>query len=209
MTPADPSPSRPAPPAPPPSVAGYQPPTVHGPRVRTDVVDLYVFRPATRADERSRPQETDDQSPPRSTRVMFLQLLRATSPLKNTWHPAMGHIEAGESAVDCAVREAREEMGLAIPSKDVQGFWALEQVHPFYIAPIDTIVMSPRFAVEVSPAWQPTLDDENADSRWVHQDDAPTMFMWPGQREAIREILTSIVPERSPARQWLRIAHTR
>jgi dATP pyrophosphohydrolase len=143
----------------------------------------------------------------------FLQLRRSKPPLDGTWQPVMGHIEqqggstgaAIEPAPRCAIREAREEIGLEIPSGDALGFWALEQVHPFYIAAIECIVMSPRFAVEVRAGWTPKLNHEHTAHRWVRARDVGHAFVWPGQRAAVREIVDHLLPEASLSREHLRI----
>jgi 8-oxo-dGTP pyrophosphatase MutT (NUDIX family) len=158
----------------------------HGPSVRTDVVDVYVFRRA-------------------GSVVHLLQLRRVHEPLAGTWQPIMGHIESGESASHTAVRELREEVGLHTDSSDFIGLWALEQVSPFYIARLDVIVMSPRFACEVSAHWMPRLDDEHDAARWVRLDDADRSFLWPGQLAAIGEIERSLLPADSPSREILRV----
>lgn len=138
-----------------------------GARIRSDIVDVYVFRRGLEG-------------------VEFLQLLRASEPLKGTWHPIMGHMEAEESAARTAVRETREEVGLDVVAT---GMWALEQVHPYYVAAIDCIVLSPRFAVEAPAGWQPRLNGEHSAARWVRGTEE---FMWPGQRAAVNEILAEI-----------------
>ena len=168
-----------------------------GPRVRADVVDVYVFRRTPGAG------------------IEFLQLLRAKDPLGRTWQPIMGHVEPGETAVATALRELREEVGLEPTASVVGGFWALEQVWPFFIAAIDCVVLSPRFAAEVTAGWEPTLNTEHAAHRWVavsadpdHPDDRAALerhFMWSGQRQAILEILREIVRPDSQSRERLRI----
>lgn len=144
-----------------------------GPSVRTDVVDVYVFRRTGGGLE-------------------FLQLLRADGEhggrLARTWQPLMGHVDEGETADVTAWRELREEVGLVRTDPALRGLWALNQVHPFYIVARDQIVMSPRFAAEVDPAWAPTLNEEHTDWRWVTSSDASAAFMWPGQAMAIDEI---------------------
>ncbi|MEO1129332.1 MAG: NUDIX domain-containing protein [Planctomycetota bacterium] len=167
-----------------------------GPRVRTDIVDVYVFRARSGAGE-----DAD---------IDLLQLHRASDPLGATWQPIMGHIESGETAVTTAVRELAEEVGLTPTGDAFRGMWALEQVHPFYLAALDCIVMSPRFAVEVAPGWEPTLDHEHDDARWItwplHAGmPASDFFMWPGQRAAIAELTTAIARRGSIARDHLRI----
>ncbi len=170
-------------------------PSGAGPRIRTDVADVYIFRRM-------------------SGSVEFLQLKRTGAPLGGTWQPVMGHIRPGESASRAVIRELREEVGLCLELAGVgagasagvvRGVWALDQVHPFYIARLDVIMMSPRFACEVSPGWDPVLNEEHDAARWVDVADVPWAFMWPGQHGAIDEILRCIVPEESLSREHLRI----
>lgn len=165
---------------------GYRATPRGGPRLRTDVVDVYVFRRKGVGSE-----------------IEFLQLRRASEPLAETWQPVMGHAEAGESAADAARRELMEETGLDARSADVLGMWALEQVHPFYIAAIDSIVLSPRFCIEASSRWEPRLNHEHSAHRWVR---GASSFMWPGQKRAVEEIVAEIADARSPARErlWVR-----
>ncbi|MCC6322142.1 MAG: NUDIX domain-containing protein [Phycisphaerales bacterium] len=189
-----------------------------GPRLRSDIVDVYIFQRSSRppaklaAAAASRPRSSMDSDAGGSgagsltgEQVYFLQLLRAGAPLAGTWHPVMGHIESGETAVECAKRELREEVGLKSEGGSLLGLWALEQVHPFFIAELDAIVLSPRFAAEVPAGWSPTIDDEHSDFRWVSRRDVPTMFMWPGQQAACREIVEGLVPEGSLMREQVRV----
>lgn len=162
---------------------GYRAVPLGGARVRADIVDVYVVRPGKSGSE-------------------FLQLLRASEPLKNSWHPIMGHIEAGESAVQTALRELHEEAGLRADHPAFQGLWALEQVHPYYVAAIDCIVLSPRFVACMSAGWEPTLNREHSAARWAVDPDA---FMWPGQRSAAHEARAIIENPDSPAHHALRV----
>lgn len=165
-----------------------------GPRVRTDVIDVYIFRRVEH-------------------RVEFLQLRRVGEPLSCTWQPVMGHVHGRETAVETAIRELHEEVGIdlragpavATDTPGALGLWALDQVHPFFIARLNVIVMSPRFACEVAAPWEPTLNAEHDAARWVDTQDVPWAFMWPGQMGAIDEILRCIVPEESLSREHLRV----
>lgn len=206
---------------------GYRVEPAGGPRIRSDVIDVYVFQ---RAVKPPRPlvgasggagaggasswggvtPDTGADASGTTSGVYFLQLKRTRDPLGGTWHPVMGHAEKGESAVQCAWRELSEEVGLRAGDPALRGVWALEQVHPFFIAELDAIVMSPRFAAEVSPDWTPRLNDEHAGYRWVHARDAvrPSgegAFMWPGQRAAAREIVESLLVEGSVCAERLRV----
>ncbi|MEN0019810.1 MAG: NUDIX domain-containing protein [Planctomycetota bacterium] len=144
-----------------------------GPKLRTDIVDVYVFRQT-------------------STGIEFLQLRRSRAPLDGTWQPIMGHIEPGETATETAQREMAEEVGLATSHADLIRFFALEQVYPFFLPEKDQIVLSPRFAAEVSPSWQPTLNHEHDGHRWIRQAEVAANFMWPGQRAAIAELIETV-----------------
>ncbi len=176
---------------------GYRREPGHGPRVRSDIVDVYVARISQAARvSRSHDNESRDAQIPAS--IELLQIKRTRDPLAQTWQPVMGHIEAGETAIDAALREVREEVGLDVRSADCLGVWALEQVYPFYIASINCIVLSPRFVAVVSATWQPRLNAEHSEFRWVAEHDARVMFMWPGQAAAIAD-LGPIVRGTSPA----------
>ena len=166
-------------------VGGYRIDAVAGPRLRTDIVDVYIFRRRARS-------------------IEFLQLLRSAEPLKDTWHPVMGHVEKGETAVACALRELEEEVGLHREDAAFKGMWALEQVHPFYIAAIDQIVLSPRFAAEVTATWNPRVNDEHTAARWVKRSEVAKRFMWPGQRAACGEV-AGLATGRSIAASRLRV----
>ena len=170
---------------------GYRLTPTGGPALRADVVDLYVFRVTPAG-------------------VQLLQLMRNKAPLLGTWQPVMGHIEIGERAFETAVREASEEIALDVRSAQTIGFWALEQVYPYYLPTLDCIVMSPRFVVQVAPDWEPSLNEEHTAHRWINAPEhesvsAQDHFMWPGQKGAVSELLAEIIPEDSHAREHLRI----
>ncbi len=154
-------------------------------RVRADIVDLYVLRPRAGAGAAAIV----------GAGYEALQLRRARQPLLGTWQPVMGHIEPGETAVAAAAREAREEVALDLTDRaTVQGFWQLEQVHPFFIAASDEIVLSPRFLALVSRDWTPRLNDEHDAWRWTGLDNAPRAFSWPGQLASLREAEALLAP---------------
>jgi len=159
--------------------------TPPGPRVRTDIIDIYVFR-------------RDGES------IQLLQCRRTKPPAQGTWQPVMGRIERGETAAHAALRELREETGLEPAGPGFIAMWALEGVHPYFFSAFDALVMSPRFAAEVSLSWQPTLNHEHDGARWVDARDADHCFAWPGQRLAICELLGWLRPKPGPdlARAW-------
>lgn len=197
---------------------GYRRHPGHGPRLRSDIIDAYVFcrvppaRPAPKplfappaqARFQAGPMEGDAFSI-EVERTFLLQLRRTRDPLVDTWHPVMGHIDPAETAVACAARELREELALDPFGPDSLGFWALEQVHPYFVATIDCVVLSPRFACEVRPDWSPTLNGEHSDHRWVDANHARHAFMWPGQCASTREIREHLLASDALCREHLRI----
>lgn len=160
-----------------------------GPTIRTDIIDVYVFRRAAK---------------PRGP-VMFLQLLRAKDvALPDTWQPVMGHIEQDEKAWEAAVRELREETGYA-RGAGLLNLWQLETPNIFFLHTHEAIVMSPCFAAEVSPEVEPTLDATHQAARWIPHDAVGRAFLWPGQRQAIRQVMEDVLSPTSPVERLLRI----
>lgn len=140
---------------------------MNGPRVRTDIVDVYVVR---------------------GDRLLLLR--RSREPLLGQWHPVMGHVEPGERAMDTALREVREEIGLN--ASQIDAWHQLEQTFPFFLADRDEVHLSPRFVMRVSDSFEPVLNDEHDAHRWVALEDHE--LLWPGQRHALREIVSCILP---------------
>lgn len=172
----------------------YRRDPVGGPTIRTDIVEVYVFRRVSLV----------------SGGLELLQLRRTQAPLAGTWHPVMGHAERGERAARTAVRELREETGLSAGSSAMLGLWALERVRPFYLAALDCIVMGPKFAVEADAGWSPRLNDEHDEARWISSPlhggvPAAEFFLWPGQRDSVSELSAVIADPRSAVSAHLAI----
>ena len=157
-----------------------------GPEIRADIVDVYVFR-------RVGP-----------VAVEFLQMRRAQGALTGTWHPVMGHCDGDETAAQTAVRELAEETSYST-ARGLMGLWQIESLNSYFLASHNTIVLSPCFAAQVRPDVEPTLDASRDDYRWVKRDHLDRTFLWPGQRQAISQIMRDIVPTDSPVAAMLRI----
>ena len=158
------------------------------PELHADIVDVYIVRAGEHGPE-------------------FLQLRRTAEPLSGTWQPVMGHVESGETAIATAVRELGEEVGLRAGDTAWLGFWQLEDVHPYFIARLDAVMLSPRFLVEVDRAWSPNLDGEDAHDahRWVNANELAKRFMWPGQVRACEEAIGLLVTRGSALELALRL----
>lgn len=165
------------------------------PQLRTDIVDVYVFRRAIGGHV--------------SGGVELLQLRRAKGALSGTWQPVMGHAATGETAAETALRELAEETGFSPdtpePARRVLNLWQIEELNAYFLASKDAIVLSPCFVAEVPAGAEPVLNDEHDAARWVRRDHADRMFLWPGQRQAIRAIFRDILAADSPLRDAMRI----
>lgn len=170
-----------------------------GPPVRTDAVDVYVFREFG----------GDEMTPPASAE--FLQIRRVKEPAAGTWQTVMGGIDEGEEAIDAALRELHEEIGVG--PGDVTGLWFLGQVYPFYQPVWDCVVLMPRFAARVRQDFEPVLNDEHDAHRWnglelpADRDavDALAMrYVWSSQRSCVREVVGDVLG-RSGSEPWLRL----
>lgn len=140
------------------------------PKIVSSIVDVYVFRRC-------------------ATCIEFLTLLRAPlQRLGGTWQSVHGKVEAGETAWQAALRELREETGLT-PT----GFWQIDFVNTFYVAESDLVLLCPCFAAEVSADAPVHLCSEHTASAWLGAEAALARMMWPGQRHALREILSEII----------------
>jgi dihydroneopterin triphosphate diphosphatase len=151
------------------------------PQIVSNIVDVYAFRR-------------------RGEAVEFLLLKRAAQEgLGGTWQAVHGGIEAGETAVQAGLRELHEETGLT-PLR----VWQLERVNTFYVARTDSILLCPGLAVEVGATAEVRLSAEHEEYRWEPSARAIDGVLWPGQREALREILTVILGP-TPAARFLEL----
>jgi dATP pyrophosphohydrolase len=132
--------------------------------------------------------------------VEFLLLLRAPGRrLAGVWQVVHGKIESGETAVQAAIRELREETGLS-----PQAMWHLEFVNTFFIADMDAVLMCPGFAVEVAADAAVRLQEESSDYRWLPLEEAKATLLWPGQKKALDEIAREILAP-GPTEPYLRV----
>jgi 8-oxo-dGTP pyrophosphatase MutT (NUDIX family) len=92
------------------------------------------------------------------------------------WHQIAGGVEDGETFAEAAVRELREETGLEAPVEALDSPFVYETVH------VET------FLVEVPTDWEPTLDWEHDDYRWLPRDEAAALLYWPEPAALLRSL---------------------
>ena len=119
--------------------------------------------------------------------------------LGNSWQLISGGIEPGEKAWQTAVREVREETGLA-----VQRLWRLPRLTQFYSPGLEAICFAPMF-VAMAAAGEPVIcNDEHQCLEWLDFATARVRMMWPGDRAALDEA-DELVLRPSTAEEHLRI----
>jgi dihydroneopterin triphosphate diphosphatase len=119
---------------------------------------------------------------PTGCEVLTLQRSHHTR-CPTAWETVHGRIEPGESPEQAAVREVREETGLA-----VQRLYNVI-VQPFYLHKLATVELAVVFAAFVTRADPITLGEEHMRHEWLSPDAALDRFVWPRERQALRDVL--------------------
>jgi 8-oxo-dGTP pyrophosphatase MutT (NUDIX family) len=112
----------------------------------------------------------------------FLVLLRSPED-HGYWHLVAGGIEDGEEPAAAARRELVEEIALDpvrfddvpldLGYRKTRGGFRVK-VHPF--------------AAEAPAGWEPTLNEEHVDHRWLSERDASALLEFPEPRQAVSAV---------------------
>jgi len=115
-------------------------------------------------------------------RVLALQRANDTR-CPSAWEPVHGHIDSGEEPEDAALRELREETGLAVERLYVV------RVNPFYVRRTRTMQLAVVFAAFVTEPAAVTIGAEHQRAEWLSVDEALGRFAFPGERASLRELV--------------------
>jgi 8-oxo-dGTP pyrophosphatase MutT (NUDIX family) len=156
--------------------------------LRPDLVECWVFRvlkPAGPGDVRT--DEARPAAPSEAERLEFLLLRRAPHRIfPGLWQCVTGGVEPGERVPAAARREVEEETGFG--PAEIETFYDLDQVAPFYDEGADGVVVSAIFAARVRPDAEPRLSAEHDALSWVPAAEAPSLVVWPSYAESVRRV---------------------
>lgn len=127
---------------------------------------------------------------------LYLMLRRSKNEpaYPDAWQIVTGSIEKGETAVQGALREVKEETGFS-----PQRFWVVPHMNTFYSVRNDTVNHTVVFAMQVPPRTDPVLSDEHYEFGWFPIETAKSMCVWPGQMQALQIIHDFIVSGKKTA----------
>ena len=131
-----------------------------------------------------------------------LLLLRRAAGTRCTaaWEGVHGRIERDELPEDAAVREVREETGLA-----VERLYNVA-VQPFYLHDQSIVTLAVAFAAVVAPASEAVLAGEHDEAAWVPLAAAGHRLAWPRSRAAVADIAILLATgDAGPVEDVLRI----
>ncbi|OGU56975.1 MAG: hypothetical protein A2X64_11015 [Ignavibacteria bacterium GWF2_33_9] len=99
----------------------------------------------------------------------------------NLWQICTGTSEEGETALQTALRELREEAGIT----DYLNLWSVPKVPSYYSIRQDAVCFSPVFAIEIENNTDIILSHEHSDFGWYTFDEAEKNTFVPSYHESI------------------------
>ena len=102
------------------------------------------------------------------------------------WHAIAGKVEDGEEPDAAAVRELREETELVTESLETIGEFAY--IRENWESEPGLRVHVKAFLVDVELGWEPVLNEEHDEYRWLRRDDAAALLFWPEPAQLLRAL---------------------
>lgn len=124
----------------------------------------------------------------------MLVVRRAGACLHGAWSYIAGHVAEGEAGWQTALRELREETGLA-----PDALYATSFCEQFYSAQADCIEIVPAFVARIAEGAEVRLNVEHSESRWVSLDEASGLLPFGSQRELLAHVCREFIERRPSA----------
>ena len=102
------------------------------------------------------------------------------------WHPIAGAVEAGEAFHAAALRELREETGLE--AGELQPLSAFAYSMESWEEEPGRSVHVQAFLVDVEAGWEPKLNEEHVEYRWLPREEAAELLFWPEPAALLRNL---------------------
>ncbi len=115
------------------------------------------------------------------------------------WQIVSGRIETGEKAYEAALREMKEETGFTPIS-----LYNTPLTNTFYFYINDSVNVSPVFAAEINSGDAIRLSKEHKDYRWLGEEEAVSLLVWPGQKSAVKMVHDYIILD-NPSQEFMKI----
>ena len=102
------------------------------------------------------------------------------------WHPIAGGVEQGEEFHAAAVRELREETGL--DATELQFLGEFAYIRESWEDDPGLRVHVEAFLVDVASGWEPELNEEHDEYRWLPREEAAELLFWPEPAALLRSL---------------------
>ena len=102
------------------------------------------------------------------------------------WHPIAGGVEEGEDWDEAARRELREETGF--DAESLEGLGEFTYTPEPWEDGDGTPVEVHAFLVDVEQGWEPELNEEHDDYRWLGREEAAELLYWPEPGDLLRSL---------------------
>ena len=106
-----------------------------------------------------------------------------------SWETVHGHIEYGERPAEAALREVREECGLA-PAR----LYNLSRVETFYMHRTDSLAFVAVFVAFVPPEAEVRTGGEHDAHEWLPVSAALERLAWPRERRCLADAVQMLGP---------------